>query len=394
MFSNNFKTLIVLLVFCVVGQSILNIPLKKGKITKQLQPFIKGSILKSGITDKLINLEDDIYLAQIQVGLSQDTFEVVFDTGSNFFWVPSNNCETCIQSGMSKGYYCTQEDACVSSDFILQQYYATGDISGNITNFVVRIPGTKPVNYFGILVDFVYQLPSGLQGIIGLTPFYDFQTDTKKPNLITLLYQEKQIEKPIVSFYQAFDVDEQSGKYQSAITFGGYDETKIVEKLNYFKVIKKNSWSIQIEGFEVGGVNIFKGKEEALIDNGTTSFYIRPDIGEKFFDYIMGVRNITLGDNYDVDCDADFPNVSFTFRNTEDKLVTYEVEPDFYITRGTNNTCYIYFEGFIGAPTFVIGNTFLRKYLPVFDYEKNTVGFARTINQAPQLPQKEQIQQY
>ncbi|EAR92256.1 eukaryotic aspartyl protease (macronuclear) [Tetrahymena thermophila SB210] len=394
MLSKNFKILVVLLAFLTIGQCLLTIPLKRGKINKELQPFIKGSILRNGINGKLINLEDDIYLGQIQVGLSQDTFEVVFDTGSNFFWVPSKSCETCIQSGMTKGYSCTQEDACVSSEFVERIYYATGDISGNVTNFVVSIPGTKPVDYFGILVDFVQELPSGLQGIIGLTPFYDFQTETKKPNLITLLYQQKQIEKPIVSFYQAFEVDEKSGKYQSAITFGGYDETKIVEKPNYFKTIKKDSWSILIEEFVVGGVSIFKGKEEALIDNGTTSFYIRPDIGGKFFDYIMGVRNITLGDNYDVDCDADFPNVSFTFLNNENKLVTYEVEPDFYITRGTNNTCYIYFEGYIGAPTFVIGNTFLRKYLPVFDYEKKTVGFARTVNQAPKLPQKEQIQQY
>ncbi|KAL4466483.1 hypothetical protein ABPG72_016624 [Tetrahymena utriculariae] len=140
-------------------------------------------------------------------------------------------------------------------------------------------------------------------------------------------------------------------------------------------------------------VLISSEKEEALIDNGTISFYIRPDIGEKLFDLIMGVRNITLGDNYNVDCDADFPNVAFTFRNTENKLVSFEVEADFYITRGTNNTCYIYFEGYQGAPTFVIGNTFLRKYLPVFNNEKKTVGFARTINQAPQLPQKQNLKQ-
>ncbi|KAL4466484.1 hypothetical protein ABPG72_016625 [Tetrahymena utriculariae] len=197
----------------------MTIRLKKGKITKELQPFVKASILRNGITDKLVNLEGDIYLGQIQVGLSQDTFEVVFDTGSNFFWVPSINCETCSQSGIPKGDNCTQEDACVSSDFILQQYYITGDISGNITNFFVSILGTKPTDYFGVLVDFVDKLPSGLQGIISLTPLYDFQRQIKQPNLITLLYQENQIEKPIVSFYQAFDIDEQSGKYQQAITF-------------------------------------------------------------------------------------------------------------------------------------------------------------------------------
>lgn len=147
---------------------------------------------------------------------------------------------------------------------------------------------------------------------------------------------------------------------------------------------KENEFSVFIQDFKVAGVSIFKQKkiEVALVDTGTTSFYMRPDFGERFFDEIIKVRGIEIGDEYQVDCNADLPNISLTLVNKDNKLVSFELEPAFYLTRYPDNDCRLYFEGFIGAPTFVIGNTFLRKFMPIFDYEEKTIGFARTITNA------------
>lgn len=59
-------------------------------------------------------------------------------------------------------------------------------------------------------------------------PTYKLEGKTTYPSIINALYLSKQIEKPIISFFQAFYNDDVSGKDQSAMTIGGYDHTKIV----------------------------------------------------------------------------------------------------------------------------------------------------------------------
>ncbi|KAL4439287.1 hypothetical protein ABPG74_016950 [Tetrahymena malaccensis] len=384
MTSVSIKILFVFLAFAAIGQCIISLPLKKGYMPREVQTYNKKSYLRSTITNKLVNFQDDIYIAEVQVGKSKQPFEVVFDTGSEIFWIPSAKCDTCKEVEM-KSYDCTEEDECITTDYVAELQYATGYAAGNITHFNVGIPGTENIEYFGILVSQVGYLPSGFDGIIGLTPICNVAEGSTQPNLISQLYETKQIEKPIISFYQAFDVDEKAGKAQSTVTFGGFDESKVVGKVQYFKIVQKNSWFIPFEEFEVDGVKVYTEKGSALIDTGTTSFYLRPDIAEKYFDNIQK-RGIKIGDEYDVPCDSEFPNISFSLRNVDGELIKFEIDSSFYVTPSITkkNVCYLYFEGLIGnGPQMVIGNTVLRKYLPIFDYENKTIGLGRTINQPP-----------
>ncbi|EAR92257.1 eukaryotic aspartyl protease (macronuclear) [Tetrahymena thermophila SB210] len=385
MTSVSVKILFVFLALAAVGQCIISLPLKQGQISRAAQPYTRKSYLRSTLTNKLVNFLDDIYIAEVQVGKSKQNFKVVFDTGSELFWIPSAECDTCKKADM-KTYSCTEEDECTPSEYYGELQYATGYAAGNITHFNIGIPGTENVEYFGLLINTVSYLPSGFDGIIGLSPICKVAEGSTQPNLIPQLYENKQIEKPIVSFYQAFSADEKAGKVQSAITFGGYDESKVVGKIQYFKTVKQSAWYVPFEEFEVDGVKVYTEKGSALIDTGTTSFYLRPDIAEKYFDNIQLKRGIKIGDEYDVPCDSDFPSISFSLRNVDGELIKFEIEPSFYVTPSLTkkNVCYLYFEGLIGnGPQMVIGNTVLRKYLPIFDYENNTIGLGRTINQPP-----------
>ncbi|KAL4466482.1 hypothetical protein ABPG72_016623 [Tetrahymena utriculariae] len=339
------KIFFVFLTFAAIGQCIINLPLKKGKIPREVQAYTRKSYLRSSLTNKLVNFQDDIYFAEVQVGKSKKPFEVVFDTGSEIFWIPSAQCDTCKQVRM-KSYDCIEEDECIPTDYVAELQYATRYTAGNITHFNVGIPGTENAEYFGISVSYVTDIPSG---------------------------------------FDAFDVDETASKTHSAITFGGFGESKIVGKVQYFKNVKENAWFIPFEEFEVDDVKVYTEKGSALIDTGTTSFYLRTDITEKYFDNIQK-RGIKIGDECDVSCDSEFPKVSFSLRNIDGELIKFEIEPSFYVTPSITkkNFCYLYFEGLIrNRPQMVIGNTVLRKSLRIFDYENKTMGLSRTINQPP-----------
>jgi hypothetical protein len=85
------------------------------------------------------------YYGQLQVGTPPQAFEVVFDTGSSWLWVPDMTCETCnanhtFNPALSSTYATEKKYS--------HQQYGKGEVSGFISTDDVLI-GNPPLRAAG-----------------------------------------------------------------------------------------------------------------------------------------------------------------------------------------------------------------------------------------------------
>ncbi|KAL4439285.1 hypothetical protein ABPG74_016948 [Tetrahymena malaccensis] len=382
------KSFLVILAFATIGQCLLSIPLKKTLPYRQTFGNSSNSHLRKSVVNYLINYEDGIYYAEIEVGKSQQPLQIIFDSSSSDLWIASSKCQSCVIAQMQT-YDCKVEDLCISQNEQYVYSFQTGFITGNVAKFSIGVPETNQIGYFGILINEVERIPSRINGVFGLIPS-DSVTDTlTQPNFVLQLYQTQQIEKPIISFYLTFAQNESDGKSNSSVTFGGYDESKIVGQIEYFKTVQQNTWFLEFNDFEIDGVNVFSQVNYALIDTSSPLFQFNPNIAEKYFE-TLAQRGIQIGSDYQVPCNSDLPTIAFTLRNTEGNLIKFEVEPSFYLIQSSTqqNVCYLYVYGDCQGPALVVGSQFIKKYLTIFDYDQQTIGLARTINNPQQYFQQ------
>ena len=148
---------------------------------------------------KLYNYFNIQYYGSIFIGNKYSKFNVIFDTGSNFLWIPSNNCSNCRT-------YTNKFDKSLSSSTIYTNLvknitYAEGFINGTIiTDKISLKPGKMEVNNFEIiLVNNETNLNGTIaDGVLGLG-IYD--ENEKKNSLIYSLYLSNAILSPSFSFY-------------------------------------------------------------------------------------------------------------------------------------------------------------------------------------------------
>ncbi|EAR92259.1 eukaryotic aspartyl protease (macronuclear) [Tetrahymena thermophila SB210] len=378
------KSFLVIFAFAALGQCLLSIPLKKSIPFRQTFDTSSNSHLRKNVVNNLVNYQDGIYYAEVKIGKSQQPLQVIFDSSSSEFWIASSKCQSCVIAQMQT-YDCKVEDLCITQEEQLVYQFETGFITGNLAKFYLGVPETNSIDYFGVLINEVERIPSRINGVFGLIPSDNLTDTLTQPNLVLQLHQTQQIEKPLLSFYFALEQDEKAGKQNSSVTFGGYDDSKIVGQIEYFKTVQQNTWFVEFNDFEVDGVNVFSQVNYALIDTSSPLFQFNPNIAEKF-QAILAQRGIYIGSDNQIPCNSDLPTIAFTLRNTQGNLVKFEVEPSFYLIQSSNlsNVCYLYVYGDCQGPALVVGSQFIKKYLTIFDYEQKTIGLARSINNPQQ----------
>lgn len=109
---------------------------------------------------------------------------------------------------------------------------------------------------------------------------------------------------------------------------------------------------------------------QSVVDTGTSILAGPPSAVNKLVSQIGTVKE---------DCSnvASLPTIVFTFNGHD-----FPLEPDFYVIRvqdpSTNkDVCQLGLQGInAGAPIWILGDPFLRKYYTVWDAEQKRVGFA------------------
>jgi hypothetical protein len=360
--------------------AVVTVPVQKHVKTansKRLTASKRSSVtttMKSGATAQtagdivLSDYQDILYCGPGTVGTPPQDFTILYDTGSNNVWVPTQKFgnHAFYNHAMSTTYKAN------GSEFAIQ--YGSGPVSGFISDDTVGFGGLTVPNQMFAEVNNVTGLGEGyldgpFDGIIGMS--FDQNSKDGIPGPMQRLVTSGQLDKPEFAFYLRSGGD-------GEITFGGVNPKRFTGAVNYVPVTRPRYWQIALGGVKVGNTTISNTTEPAIVDSGT-SFMMGPvDEVDKIAQAVNATA--TSGGNYIIDCHSSGPVISFLLGGNQ-----YAIEKADYTFDGGDGNCYLPFQGFDAFKTnvWILGDVFMRKYYTVFDYGTPStgprVGFAKAV---------------
>ncbi|EAR89962.2 eukaryotic aspartyl protease (macronuclear) [Tetrahymena thermophila SB210] len=374
--------------FQISFQNMITIPLAKQEANNESVKQNR-SFLQSYSVDSLVNNQQMSYYGTIQVGSQNQTFKVIFDTGSYQLWLPSKNC---IQSDYNckglNGYYdCSASNGCSLSATQKTLSYGKGQVSGYIATTTVGVCGLQQVKQSFLLVQLAQDF-SNIQadGLLGLG-LYDSYNDNGN-SFVTNMKNSGIIQEEMFSFYLGF------GKSDSQLIFGGFDPKKVADssQIYFHPVILYGQqgyqrWSIRVQvvnfktfSYTLNAVNNF-----AIVDSGTSLILLNSDMYKQFVTYLIQNYKVyqTQDGYYYTSCSTSLPNINFILNDKDGIQRQYSIPSSFYYIK-TQGQCIIGISSLppsvgISDVQIILGDIFMRRYVSLFSYKNQTVGLTLSV---------------
>jgi cathepsin D len=357
---------------------VVNVPLKHRP--KTLSEFRTASTRRATLASTidlgspfipLVDVQDSEYYGEVDVGSPPQKFTVIYDTGSSNLWVPSKGCTNC-KPGTAR-YDSSKSSSFAKDGQAFQIQYGTGSSKGFISKDNIIMGGLTIDGFsFG-------EVTSEATDVFGAAPFDGIlgmgvpkAAVDKVPMPMDMLVEQKKIEHNIFAFYLA-----SGGKDGSTLTLGGTDPSFHTEDFTYVSLARAGAvlpyWLISASDIKVAGKSTkacgFLLGCEMVVDTGTS---ILAGPVEATNALIVEIGNVSA------DCSnaASLPTITIKFGSKD-----FDLGPDFYVIRAKNekgaDECMLGIQGInAGAPIWILGDPFLRKYYTVWDAEQKRVGFA------------------
>ena len=328
----------------------------------------------------------------MNVTIGGQVFPLVIDTGSSNLWVSGKNCAGCSANLSTYDPSKSKTDPQLTNK-TLHIGYGKGIFYGRVYEDEIEFSGLPPIRtQFGMSTN-NSGFPPSQEGIFGL----GFQ-DSASDNIITpmnLMAQKYDI--PNIVGIRLPDYSNENGE----IVFGGYNKDKFKGDITYVPVKPKNSylglpngnitnvtrWSVKADDLHINGSSIFLFKDQLVtLDSGSSYMIFPTDVANelaKSISAFVDVQNHTKGSStsYTVNCTSthSLPEFTFIFNNTPFTL-RYE-DYVFPQTENISEACHLQFSGLENTDgTFLLGDTFMRKYYTIFDTKNSRIGFAKNKN--------------
>ncbi|BFZ60947.1 hypothetical protein YB2330_002002 [Saitoella coloradoensis] len=317
-------------------------------------------------TESLTNYGNDgMWAGPITIG--GKTFTIDFDTGSADLWVPSVNCTSTACSGKNLYTY-TKTFKSVTPGFTAN--YGMGSVSCNKGTETVTVAGLKATTQtFG----YCYSLDSGFggnfaaDGLMGMA-YQSIAQSGGKPFFNTLISQNNM--NGIFSFRLA----RASGGQASTLTLGavpsGYSVT-------YTPVVSKDYWRVTQSAVYVNGIAAV-ASTQAAIDTGTTYVVAPSADAASFYAAIPGSTNLGYRgypSYYAFPCDVSIPTVQFNYGGKNFTMNSADFNLGL-LAAGSNMCVGTIVASDMFSNMWVVGDSFLKSVLTVYDFTNNRVGFS------------------
>lgn len=374
-----------LLIIAQISCSIYRIPLKKtykptytSSPTTQNHSFIeKLQTTVSNLNNiRLNNYFDSQYSGSIQLGSDNTTYNIIFDTGSQWLFLPDKNCRSCVATNY---FTCSDSKTCYNTtNNLISISYGKGFISGFPVYDQILINGKLFITkhkFINVIFqkDFDGFSADGLCGL-GLDGFIDRDTEN---NLIRNLFLGGQIDNQMFSF-KLLRESHSNDDVTSEMVIGGYDNDSFIGNMSFYDVSSnQNYWAIDLEKVFFNGGLIKNSVSQALIDTGTSILIIPTSEFVIFYEMLKKNNNNCIIVNHVVKCacpDGDiskFPDFIFVFNG-----VNYTLEPEYYVSQ-SQHICYLYVGSLVSSgDLWILGDKFMHKYYTVFDGGNLKIGLA------------------
>lgn len=343
------------------------------------------------------------YFGDIRIGgpVAQN-FTVVFDSGSGNLIVPADTClsKACVNKSMFT-HSLSETSSPAPSNGRVAITFGTGDIEGGIEqDYVCLGKQTKScVEMRMIAADNMSDDPFSLfafDGILGL----GIESLSERPQFSIHRQMREQHQNMDASFAVLLARSESD---LSAVSFGGYDPSWATSPVSWEPVVNAHLgyWQIRLKSVRVGDT-FYEGCNNsacrAILDSGTSLLGV-PQPALRPLQTLL-TRQLARGSDGRTDCRT-HPGLPITFELEGGFLV--HVNPEDYsrpmpwnITSNTTDDGWALYcrailmpteEGEpIGPNVFLWGEPVLRQYLTIFNWEKETIGIAKS-GRAPRTPE-------
>ncbi|XP_069833147.1 pepsin A-like [Dendropsophus ebraccatus] len=372
--------LLLLLVSVTIAQALVRVPLMRSKsLRRRLQENGRlGDLLarvpdlyrkytpedQEAVTEPLVNYMDNEYFGSISIGTPPQEFSVVFDTGSANLWVPSASCSSMACSNHRR-FNPQLSSTLQSTDETVSISYGTGSMKGALVYDTVRV-GSIVTTKQGLILSesesfFLYY--SHFDGILGLG--YPSLSVSGTAPVFDNMWSEGLIPEDIFSVYL-------SRGDNSAVVFGGIDDSHYSGRLHWVPVTHQRFWQITIDSITLNDqVYACQDGCQAIVDTGTSVIAGNPEaIGQiqKDIGAVADVYGL-----YHVTCDhiGSLPDMTITIDGMK-----YTVPAAAYISQ-VSGSCSSGFQTTSGP--WILGDIFIREYFVAFDRSNNRVGFALAV---------------
>jgi len=310
------------------------------------------------------------FYGEISVGTPAQTERVIFDTGSANLWVPNKRP---FLSGKNL-YKHDKSSTYVKNGTEFKIQYGSGPVSGVYSADTVHIGELELKDYTFAEVDDTSGLGFGYRmgkfdGILGLG--FDRISVGGVPTPMHALVESGQLDKPVFSFYLG---NNQPGE----LLFGGVDSKHYTGEFSFVPLSSETYWEVELDGVKLNSDSVSSTKK-AIVDSGTSLLAGPTDEIQAIADKI-GAKSV-LGKEWEVDCSADIPALTFTLGGKDFSLAKEDL-----VLQSSGSKCIL---GFMGmdvpapnGPLWILGDVFMRKYYVQFDWGNQRLGFATAVASA------------
>ncbi|KAG9008067.1 Type I transmembrane sorting receptor [Tulasnella sp. JGI-2019a] len=319
---------------------------------------------------------DELYYGPISIGTPAQAVTVDFDTGSSDLWVPISTCSGCVGPLFNETASSTYR--ATPTTFSIEYGDGSG-ASGTVATDTVTIAGLTVANQgFGAVTIESNGVAGPMVGLLGLgfpavaasggNPFFN-------------LVANGALISNVFSFYMA-----RNGGIGSELCIGCTDSTKYIGSITYHTLSAsatggiQSFWNTPSSGFTYNG-GASTGSFSAIIDSGTTLIYIPAAAAKNLYALIPGSQDASasLGaGTYTYPCSMTLGTIAMVIDSN-----SYALNPSDFNAGPVSNgssTCVGAIFGDDSDPGLAtVGDTFLKTWVSIFDYDNNRVGFAQAI---------------
>lgn len=324
---------------------------------------------------------DSSFFGSVAIGTPAVAFDVILDTGSSDLWVADDSCQTGCNRVATYDVTTSSTFKNLSEPFNIQ--YGSGQAAGSLGQDVVQMAGFSVENQTFGAVDAVSSglLNSPVSGLIGLA-WQTIASSGATPLWQTLASSGKW-DQPLMAFQLTRFINAANPEALEpggTFTMGFVNDSLYTGTIDYQNIPDTPSyWILPMTSMTVQGksVSIPTGTSSySAIDTGTTLVGGPASAIQSIFAQIPGSAPGTGSweGYYTYPCDTQV-NVAISFGGP-----SWSVSPaDFQLTAISQSQCVgAFFELATGssAPSWIVGDTFLKNVYSVFRYSPPSVGFA------------------
>ncbi|KAJ3416747.1 hypothetical protein HDV05_000121 [Chytridiales sp. JEL 0842] len=361
-----------------------------------------SSSLSVSVATKAFPNTPSAYRAEIGVGTPPQPVNVLFDTGSINFWVIATTCDSETCKKFERKYDASQSSTFVNLNVAgpSSKYLDGTNVEGNLVTDTV-VANNIQVKDVKFIQATQYSTnddvsATDIEGLVGLSRTPKSGSSVKP--LMEIMIEQSGLDAPQFGYY--IDRKEESGE----ITFGGVLKSQLEDPNGNFtwlqipdsKLADEGKWLLSLSRIYVDGETIaeFRGSSQtgptgmAIIDTGSSFVIVPKGVYMKLPATIPGSKKLNLGSWSAIrlpTCDPNsLPLVTFIFRSSSGKMVPLPWTPEEYLFNLGDGVCVMAVQETDAFENGVVmGNSFLKRYYTVFDYETKSIGFALSKGRMP-----------